>query len=394
MTQLPAATAEAPTPRDSLTQGQSAYLDFLRGVSAQLVLVGHLLIAFASPGPILNTLPHSLGVVVFFLLSGYLISLTTFAKLRRGAYGLRDFTIDRAARIFTPYVPALAFVAIVDRISSLSPAYPFARDYNILTGLLNLLMLQDHPIFLALRRLGWPERAWIFGPFGSGRPFWTVMIEWWIYLAFGFAVFVLWRGDRPRGMARLALGLALLVVPGFHFVAGFGQCLTMIWCIGMALALAHEPLTRAIRAAVSPRLLVLAAIVLLILCAVRLGANQIRVYELQFAFYVSALLFVGLHWIGRTAWQPGVRLDRLARGLAAISYSLYLTHFTLLILVATLMRAGYLNGRVAIVLCFVAANAFAVLFWWLFERHHRRMAQWLRRVALPIGARTDPQVAR
>ncbi|MBL8701915.1 MAG: acyltransferase [Alphaproteobacteria bacterium] len=388
----------APAPRRvassaPLTPGQSAWLDALRGVSAQLVLVGHALIAFAQPGPVLRTLPHSLGVVVFFLLSGYLITLTTLAKSRGGGYGLADFTIDRAARIFTPYVPALVVVALVDVASSASPAYPFRQDFTLATGVLNLLMLQDHPLFLALRRLGLPDELWIFGPFGSGRPFWTIMIEWWIYLAFGFGLFVLWRDARPRGAARWLIAAGFAIVPLTHLVAGYGQCLTMVWGLGMAMAIGHRRLADALRARVSTRMLAWAAAGFLALCALRLAANQVRVYELQFALYASAAIFAVLLALGRIERAPPPWLARLAAGLAAISYSLYLTHFTLLTFLVTQVHAGALDPAAALVLCLAGANALAIAFWWSFERHHRAVARWLRQLAGSGGAIAAPRRA-
>ena len=74
-----------------------ASLDGIRAAAAMLVFASH---AFAS-API----PGSLGVTVFFFLSGFLI--TTLLRREREASGsvsLRRFYLRRACRIFRPCI--------------------------------------------------------------------------------------------------------------------------------------------------------------------------------------------------------------------------------------------------------------------------------------------------
>ncbi len=43
-------------------------------------------------------------------------------------------------------------------------------------GAAQAVSLQECPLFQILRPLGVPNQPWFFGPFGSGRPFWTISI--------------------------------------------------------------------------------------------------------------------------------------------------------------------------------------------------------------------------
>src|SRR5579871_2099006 len=88
-----------------LSAGQSTALNLARGCAAQFVLIGH--IAFLPP----SFLIQDFGVILFFLLSGFLIAGTTLNKPEN--YSFANFVLDRGARIFVPYIPALAFLVAV-----------------------------------------------------------------------------------------------------------------------------------------------------------------------------------------------------------------------------------------------------------------------------------------
>lgn len=381
-----------------MTPAQSAYLDLLRGAAAQAVLVGHALLAFGQPGPVARAVPHTLGVLVFFLLSGFLITLTTLRKAARDpGYGLGPYLAERGFRIFTPYVPALAFVAVVDQFSAPSPLYRWGADFTVGTWFANLLMLQDYPLFQVLRRLGAPEQSWFFGPFGSGRPFWTISIEWWIYLLFGVGVFLLVREGRWRSIGVLALAAFLAIEPAYHFVGGFGQCLTMIWVAGMLLAIGDAAIAGRIGILWSEFggrvLLALATAGLALFAVLRLADNGLRVYELQFGLFAAVFLFLVHHLIGASRIGVPDWMRTVPRFVADFSYSLYLTHFTLLTWLLTLVAADRLDRSAAFWLCLAGSNVVAIVFWWLFERHHRALARafggWMR-ARVPAGAAASP----
>ena len=88
-----------------ITSGQSVALDLARGISAQAVLLGHDLSAVGYQHP--KLLFQNLGVVVFFILSGMLVTRSVMNK--PDGYRFADYLIDRGARIFVPYVPAHRF---------------------------------------------------------------------------------------------------------------------------------------------------------------------------------------------------------------------------------------------------------------------------------------------
>ena len=92
----------------TVTQGRSIALDALRGLAALSVVVFHVWVyARPVPGSTLATVPDKflnegrLGLILFFVLSGYLLYLPwARAALDGGrAPGLGRYTLRRAARI-------------------------------------------------------------------------------------------------------------------------------------------------------------------------------------------------------------------------------------------------------------------------------------------------------
>ncbi|HSB01651.1 MAG TPA: acyltransferase family protein, partial [Anaerolineales bacterium] len=229
-----------------LSRSSSLLLDLLRGISAQVVVVGHGLSIFG----ITNQLPfmQNSAVLVFFILSGIVIPYSTFGKKAKNSNFLfPSYFIERFSRIYTGLVPALLFVVAADFLSkSAWGKYAYPEAFNFQTFLGNLLMLQDYPLKQFLKSLPFlPAKLSLFLPapptsFGSARPFWTVAVEWWIYLLFGWVVLGSVTREKRRFVFWLILAL-LLIVPGINLIGGRGNGLTMVWLLGVLvyIMLAH-----------------------------------------------------------------------------------------------------------------------------------------------------------
>jgi peptidoglycan/LPS O-acetylase OafA/YrhL len=130
------------------------------------------------------------------------------------------------------------------------------------------------------------------------------------------------------------------------------------------------------------------------LVAVRLFVNGLTVYELQLGLYLALFLFLAHHVIGASGIKVGAAVAAVPRFVADFSYSLYLTHFTLLVLLATMVSDGRLSRNAALWICLVGANGLAIAFWALFERHHRALARWFSGlIGHPPGSPVDPSAA-
>lgn len=313
-----------------LTLSQSTLLDLIRGVSAQLVLLGHVLSATGYTG---RPTIQDLGVVMFFLLSGFLVTASAMGKPNFG-----EFFIDRFARMFTPYLPCLLLILLAGL------AFNKNGPNTIFAYFSNALMLQDFPLYRYIKFLPEIERI------STARPLWSVAMEWWFYMAFGALMYA---GKLPRWSWPLVS--AGIFVAVFNATVGM---LTYTWLLGSLVALTWS----AMSARYCRLLFVVSAI--LVLYRYRIAADEF--YDLRLNLLLGVLIFSGLKTV--ESMQALRWFTPIAAGLAAYSYTLYLTHYTVMALIPG-------AGMSRVVLVFFVANFVAICLYFAFERHHRILGE-------------------
>ncbi|WP_296188666.1 acyltransferase family protein [Pseudomonas sp. UBA1879] len=187
----------------------SVYLDLLRVVAAATVMVSHYPL---TAGQAAITDRYNFGydaVVVFFVLSGYVISHAVDTKERDGL----TYSVNRIARIFPVAVIAVLLSWLLMSLGSrINPAlYPDA------------FQLQT-PLYYFSRTLSFTNEFWWddIRPFGNG-PYWSLSFEVWCYVIYGLAMFT-------RGHWRVGLVLLALVLTGPK-----QWLLLPIWLTGVAI---------------------------------------------------------------------------------------------------------------------------------------------------------------
>lgn len=350
----------------------SAYLDALRALGANLVIASHvfaLYFGIRDPYGLGN-----LGVAVFFLLSGFLIMQSMLNWLNRPEPRLPGFLADRVARIMTPYVPALVFIALanlafIDTNHSLG-----GPNTGLLTFFGNLLLQQDHAAFQGLELAG-VDFAWRIRSYNSAEPFWTVAIEMWIYVSMGLFFFCGLQREKINWLYGALLAAVALPVFIWNAAAGGGKSLSLIWLLGaIAGFLFHlwrangYANIRSVAAAVTAF-----GVVALVGRAGKIGFQP---YDFQTATLLAMIMFGLLALLMCVKSAPAL-LRSSVNFLASYSYSLYLIHNTLLIVVLENVSTRSAWTRVAIGV--IAAHSGAYLLYITFERHYRVVGRWLRR---------------
>lgn len=203
--------AIAPDPRTALPKGFSVYLDLLRFGAALMVLLFHVKKLGVGPPAVLRFIPdrgHDF-VILFFVLSGYVIAS---AADRKRDKGLREFALDRMARVYSVAVPLLVLCTV------------FAVFFNAwLDPQRNWAAGVDHPYATFALNLVFMGQTWWLHmmPF-MNDPYWSLCYEVMYYAAFGAVFFM-------RGWQR---GAALAVVCA---LAGPKVLLLMpCWLLGVA----------------------------------------------------------------------------------------------------------------------------------------------------------------
>lgn len=367
-----------------MNNAQKTYLDLLRGFAAQLVLLGHIYSMVLFPGETLGL--GDLGVIIFFILSGFLISYTSLSKVSRGNYSFSAYLTDRFFRIFVPYIPAVVLILLLDSyVYNYTNNRVYFEHYGIKDLLATLGMLQQHPVGLFFDKLLGISQVKL-STFGSARPLWTVAIEWWLYVVFGLALFFSW--NSRHWLILLVAFLVSAIVPLFNSVAGTGQGLSLLWILMACLAyfylqsgeMVQERLSEYLRNSYRHRFLfVLFLGILFLLMTTRFfwisyiepGFVFERPIFYDFNLYVLIAIILITVFIALGSVQTEERC-RSVMFVADYSYSLYLIHYTLIFF---LLSVGFsLEGKMEnLLLYYVLCNFVAVAFWWVFERNHYRV---------------------
>jgi peptidoglycan/LPS O-acetylase OafA/YrhL len=346
-----------------------AGLDGVRGLAALFVVVNHVFLR-AFPGYPVDRAPFWAGwfiygrfaVVVFIVLSGFSLALSP-ARHGWRLDGISRFALRRARRILPPYWAALAFSLAVAWLVVAPPGQgaPGAKSVAV-----NGLLVQN-----------------LVGAPSPNRSFWSIAVEAQLYVVFPLLLLIVRRWSAILMVAAVTLLVAAVGIVGPHvssldtFVIQSPPDLAALFAVGV-LAAGIVGASGARRSwpwawlALGAAAPVLATI-----------WGQGSVWTLDHLFWVDlalgpavACLLAGLA-TGRPA--PLLRLldTRPLRRLGSSSYSLYLTHGPIVVVVyeqvvAGRVRQGVPAFLVSLALVVPLTIVFARLFASVFETPFRQ----------------------
>jgi peptidoglycan/LPS O-acetylase OafA/YrhL len=345
-----------------LTEASSSFLDFCRAAAATMVLLAHMQHIFIPGSPI--QVPGSFGVVIFFLLSGYLITLSLYNRYTRPFPQLGMFVTDRISRIYTPYLPALFLVVVVNSLFISGHWASPGVSTGAYSFVSNVFMLSDYPFFQATYHFRDISQLYP-RPYNTAGQFWTVAVEVWIYIFVGLVAFWFLRRETVRSdICVFALLLSTPVVVWNSF-AGGGGCLALVWALGGLFSFINILIRRNDSTRIAVYGLIFFGYGASCLTA-RALAISFNPYDLSSAFFIGCIMF-GICFLAEV-WTIKSAVSRIAAILSSYSYSLYLTHNTLVILIKEHSPFDY---QANLLIAFLSCHLFAYCFYLLFERHYR-----------------------
>ena len=366
-----------------MNQAQSTYLDILRGLAAQLVVVGHIYSMYWNPTHTLGL--GDLGVIIFFILSGFLITYTTLIKRERRGYTGYQYFSDRFFRIFVPYIPAVLLIVVLDAfVNNSNDGSVYAEFYTVKDFVATISMHQQHPVGLAFDKVFHIDQLKLT-TFGSGRPLWTVANEWWLYIVFGLLLF--FPKNKKKWTLAIVAVLIASIVPLFNTVAGTGAGLSLIWFLMSGVAFYYvfnkttltTSISKLLKGSANKSIVSILISCIFILMVFRIvwvsyvepGFVFERPEFYDFNFYILITLFLAMVYVALGSVEVKER-NSICKFVADYSYSLYLVHYTWIFFVLGMgfITTDTIGGGA---LLFITSNIVGLLFWLLFERHFKRV---------------------
>jgi len=319
----------------------SVHLDAIRGIAALAVFFGHGRPLFLRSGfsnlvrapahQAVSALHHGAiearttigheAVIIFFVLSGYFVGGSFLKSMREGYFTWSGYLVQRLTRLWVVLVPALLLGLAVDTLGMHLLGHDALSIYNgpvgseVLPGLVHRLTpacLLGNVFFL---------QDTFVSNFGTNVALWSLACEFWYYALFPLLLVFFKR--KTSTSHRLISGLVLLAAMalcGLPVLKYFP-----LWLAGCAVAVAPWRLPAVLQRTSAAA----ATTVLLVVLVVCLRPNG----HLYLADVAICIAFTALLWV--MVQNRRKRLNGAytwcAQGVARISYTLYATHFPLLV---------------------------------------------------------------
>ena len=293
-----------------MTNALSLYLDALRFGAALTVFVSHYSTRRISGGLFWQFDRGRTAVLVFFVLSGFVIAWVSETQERT----LEEYGLSRVARLYSVIAPAFVLTAVLDGIGKMidprlyGPEWGHAMAHPVIDYALSAVFLGE----------SWTIRVLP----GFNVPYWSLNYEAWYYVLFAAATSL-------RGRPRIAVVMVAVLLAGPRILF-----LLPVWLMGVAAWRWQAELPRNLG-----RPLVVACLAGFIALEAFGGEGlfwhpssgwlppDFSAYDFVLGT-LAALFIIGLANVQLP--MPRARFERLVRGLAGTSFGLYLLHYPLL----------------------------------------------------------------
>lgn len=364
------------------------WLDLIRGLSALIVCAVHLrAVMYVDYSELsaagwfdrlfyfVTSLGHQ-AVMVFFVLSGFFVGGSVLG--RRERFSLRNYAVARLTRLWVVLIPALLFTGVVDRLFvHLAPGLLSGAYSHLLTSGPAPGAPASSSIWTLLGNLSFLQTLYV-PVYGTNGPLWSLTCEFWYYVLFPLMIVGLGIAG-ASGRRRLGAGLLCLIALYVARPLWEGY---VVWLFGVGVYLLYSTDRFRFPRWVLPGAALIFAGALAyskstaLRALLRLPGNV--VVGLAFTFFMLAIRDLGL----RGRLKDGVAL--VARSVSEISYSLYLVHFPVVLLIYTFFyRDAQVEPAPFNLMMFGVWMGVQVLagaaFWWLFERHTPKVRGWIMR---------------
>ncbi|MDE3741477.1 acyltransferase family protein [Maribacter polysaccharolyticus] len=355
-------------------------LDLIRGVSAIIVMAGHLRIAlFKDFSELDNAYGASLiakgfyfitglghqAVMVFFVLSGYFVGGSIIKA--KDNFRFKDYLIARLSRLWTPLFPILIGTLLIDYMTgSISqdiingnhymtlnsgPTVDYSSSFG--TFISNLLFLQT-----------------IFTPvFGSNGPLWSLANEFWYYILFPLFMLVIGyiHGNWIKKIISFLVTFCIFSFISFDMIQGF-----FIWVMGVGVYFVAG------KKLIVPKPWFIVSTLSLFVFA--LADSKFKFIGDTYGDYSDIMVGISfsMFLIGVIRLQlpdfKFLNLKKISFWISEVSYTLYISHFPLVLLIYGLFYSNNqltfgIGNNIQFICWLILLLAQSTVLWYVFERN-------------------------
>jgi peptidoglycan/LPS O-acetylase OafA/YrhL len=374
------------------TSEGSVHLDALRGAAALVVFANHTRALYftstlketepAQPqlAPVISTVAaktanampaEGLGdikfaseaVVIFFVLSGYLVGGSVIRSLRTGQWSWRVYLTKRVTRLWVVLIPAILIGVTLDYIgrSLFGAGSVYTQPPGMELGIAFGLAKRFHPAVL-LGNAFFLESILVPFP-GTNVSIWSLVNEFWYYLVFPLAALAI--ATKSGWLARLgwALGAcAVLTFVGWHITVLFP-----IWVFGALASMLPRRYS-------SNQAKFFSWVFGVVLLGSMVGVRLLPIRAVQAEYFIGLTASVFLWAIVQQTEPAKEGVYKAVSGFfSRISYTLYLFHVPIAVFLCGLLNSPWHRWPFTpkYVALYVANDAMIVLLayglWRLFE---------------------------
>jgi peptidoglycan/LPS O-acetylase OafA/YrhL len=321
------------------------------------------------------------AVMIFFVLSGYLVGGSVIGALQSGKWSWREYLLRRMTRLWVVLIPALLLTLFWDKLGN---GYAPEGYHGLFRDIYNSGPTPTGPADWSLASFfgnAFFLQTILVHCFGTNGPLWSLANEFWYYLIFPLALTIFVAGKLPTRILSLLLAMAILLfLPKSILLSG------LIWLLGAGVNF----LTRKEKVSVfvaHPIWLILSLMLTMgSLLASRSGLIGIVGEGADLVIGTGcAVLVAGLASRTSTNYYYGI----LSAGASEISYTLYLVHFPLMaFLFFGFFKGCQIDPSSTSALWFTGVLALTIVYsaviWWLFERNTDRVRKSAEKVFTAI----------
>lgn len=313
----------------ALNSNSEYFIHLIRVVAAQGVVMGHGA-SFFGVFPYIQP-PNffyiqNIGVVLFFFISGFVISYTCYRKNIVQQYTFLHFLFDRSFRLLLVLAPVALLVFGVDLYFCNVPSVgcEYQKSLSIFNYFGNILFLQDYPVLKFTPTIGVTSLP--ITMIGTGRPFWSLAIEFWLYIFFGYVVLKKSVVPGYKILSFLFFFFSLPVVV-LNCFGGKGNGLALLWFFGV-FAMQYFKNNQEM---LSQKLAICCILFLAVFSFYRNNVWNYTEYNFEANIIICAILFLLIVSIHNWKYLIfNMQARRIIMFFANYSFTLYASHYTVL----------------------------------------------------------------